>query len=557
MKKIIPFLVVILLIAESLSAQVAGKFWIVFTDKNNSPYSISNPSAYLSSRCLARRAKYGIPILYNDLPPNPSYIDSVISKGVKLLNRSKWFNAISIYTTDTTKMAAIRALPFVQNSKYVTRVKPHSKDPSFFTETVEPLNWPHNTTNTDSLNYGSSYNQLHMIHVDCLNNMGFRGKGIQIAQIDARFGEANQLPAFDTLYNRGQVLGTWDFVWGITNVYDDTNNVDVHGEECLSCMAGNLPTQLLGDAMDANYYLLRAEDAPTENMIEDDNWASAAEYADSAGADVITTSLYYTTFDDANTNYKYADMNGRTAVASIAATICAEKGMVVCACAGNLGNNVWHYVGSPDDADSILTVGAVDASGNYASFSSTGPTYDRRVKPDVAAQGVNAAVASPSGGVGGASGTSFSTPIIAGAVASLWQANPNMTNMQIIQAIKQSANQYFSPDSLRGYGIPNFCNANSILTGMNGKQGQSSISEVYPNPFQSSISLGFFSTIQQNVEIKLYNSIGQVVYENKKKVAGNGNTLISLNGLISLPQGLYLVTIKEESGKVFTSKVVK
>jgi serine protease AprX len=553
MKKILFIAFAILLFGETSFAQVKGKFWIVFTDKNNSLYSISTPSAYLSTRCIARRVKYGIPVKYNDLPPNPAYIDSVLSKGVTLLNRSKWFNAISIYTDDTTKMASIRALAFVQSSKFVNKVKPHEKRAPDFIESENP----HSISVTDTFTYASSYNQNHMIKVDCLNDMGYRGKGKQIAQIDARFGRANTLPAFDSLNNRGQVLGTWDFVWEKAYVYDDTNNVDAHGEEVLSDMAGNIPDQFLGDAVDAKYYLLRTSDIASEYMIEDDNWTSAAEYADSAGADVITTSLNYTQFDDANTNYTYADMNGHTAVASIAATICAEKGMVVCASAGNYGGGSWHYVGSPADADSILTVGAVNAYGAYASFSSTGPTSDKRIKPDVAAQGQYAAFASPNGGVTFGNGTSLSTPIIAGAVASLWQADSNANNFEIMNAIKQSASQYSHPDSLLGYGIPGFCLAKTIAAGIQENKIVTSLTKVYPDPFINNITVSFFSSIEQDVNVKMVNSLGQLISQTKWKVAAGGNTLINLGGLQNLTNGIYILVLTDEKGSVFTSKLMK
>lgn len=532
-----------------------SKYWIEFTDKNGSPYSIANPSAYLSARAIARRTKYGIPIKENDLPPNPNYIDSVISKGVTLLNRSGWFNAISIYAPDTTKLKLIRALPFVKKATFVTVMEPPKHTTKLKAHRYKRCTGKLRAVSTDSLNYGYAYWQYHMINVDCLNNKGYRGKGKEIAVIDTRFGRVDTISAYDSIRNRGQILGTWDFVWEDPKVYD-TADADTHGQMVLGCMAGNLPGQYLGDAEDADYYLLRSEDVSSEYMIEDDNWASAAEYADSAGADIITSSLGYTTFDDPSTSYTYADMNGKTAIASMAATIASEKGMVVCVAAGNEGSSPWHYIGSPGDADSILTVGAVDYSGTYATFSSTGPTSDGRIKPDVAAMGENAALCSPYGGVTNGSGTSFATPIIAGAVASLWQASPNSSNFDIMKAIKESASQYTKPDSLLGYGIPDFCLAD-IITSTNGQKQLSVLNKVYPNPFSNNITAVFFSSTQQNVRVVLYNSIGQAIYTHSQEVAANGNTLITINGLNALPQGLYLVSITDESGKVFIGKVIK
>ena len=553
MKKIL-FLLLVIAGVKDISAQTQYKYWIVFTDKNGSPYSISNPSAYLSPRAIYRRTKYGIPIKMNDLPPNPNYIDSVIAKGAILFNRSGWFNAISVAFTDTSNMAKVRALPFVQGARNVTTIKPlHGK------KTVNP-SFPDKKAFqalADTTNYGQAYGQSHMIKVDCLNNAGFRGKGKQIAVIDTRFGGANTLAAFDSVRNRGQILGTWDFVWEKSSVYDDSIN-DYHGELVFSCMAANVPGQMVGDAVDADYYLLRTEDIYSEEMIEDDNWASAAEYADSAGADIITTSLGYNTLDDPSNSYTYAEMNGRTAVASIAATIAAEKGMVVCAAAGNDGAGAWHYISTPADADSILTVGAVNSSGGYANFSSTGPTSDGRLKPNVVAQGAPAAEANPfGGGTISESGTSFATPITAGAVASLWQADSAANNMQIINAIEQSASQYSHPDSLLGYGIPDYCQALTILTGITENKPVSMLVKSFPNPFTNSITLSFYSSFTQNLKVALYNSIGQLIYQKVSRTAIGGNTQITLNQLQNLSAGIYLVTITDEKGIVYTQKEVK
>ncbi|HTA27186.1 MAG TPA: S8/S53 family peptidase [Bacteroidia bacterium] len=553
MKKLL-ILTTVLLIQGDIFSQTY-KYWIEFTDKNNSPYSVSNPSAFLSARAIQKRTKFSIPVQYNDLPPNPAYIDSVLSTGVHLLNRSRWFNAISINTTDTSHLAAIRALPFVKHSTFVlSMVKPHSHDRKSFIETTT-RNSPYAV---DTFNYAASYNQSHMIGVDCLNNMGYRGKGKRIAVIDTRFGVAHTLPAFDSLFNRSGVLGTWDFVWEDPIVWDDTNNADVHGQEVLSTMAGNLPGQLLGDAVDADYYLLRTEDANTEYEIEDDNWTSGAEYADSAGADVITSSLGYSVFtSDPGTSYTYADMNGKVAVASMAATIAVEKGLIVCVAAGNEGGGSWQYITSPGDADSILTVGAVDPFGNYANFSSTGPTSDHRIKPDVSAQGEFTALADPNGGVTFGSGTSFATPTIAGACASLWQADSNSSNIAIMEAVRQSASQYTHPDSLLGYGIPNFCLAKTIATGLTDNKIVTNLNSIYPNPFTNDITVSFFSSIVQNVNVKMYNTLGQIITQKTWQVAGGGNTLITLGGLQNLSNGIYLVIVTDEKGRVYTGKVVK
>ncbi len=492
------------------------------------------------------------------MPPNPGYIDSVLAKGVTLLNRSGWFNAIDIYVTDTNKMASIRALPFVKNCFVASCIGPKHNSGNYNKLFAGERNNFYRPQSADTLDYNYSYNQVHMIKVDCLNNMGYRGKGKQIAVIDVHFGVAYSLPAFDSIRDRGQILGMWDFVGEKPSVYDSTNS-DNHGQMVLSCMAGNLPGQFLGDALDADYYLFRTDEnvpaSAPDSLIEVENWAAAAEYADSAGADIITTSLGYTEMYPAN--YTYADMNGKTEIASIAATIAAEKGMVVCAAAGNDGDDSWHYICSPADADSILTVGAVNSSGGYAYFSSTGPTADGRIKPDVAAQGDPTAVANPSGGVLEGAGTSFATPLIAGGVASLWQADSNAGNMQIINAVKQSASLYATPDSLLGYGIPDFCLAYNILMGISENKPVSQLVKTYPNPFTNAITLEFYSSYNQNNKISLYNSIGQIVCRQTERTVSGGNIIINLSNLQNLPQGIYLVTLSDGQGMTYTQKLVK
>ncbi|HET6992363.1 MAG TPA: S8 family serine peptidase, partial [Bacteroidia bacterium] len=397
-----------LFIAITSDAFAYSKYWIIFTDKNSTPYTTGNPSAYLSSRSIQRRQNQGIPITNYDLPVDPSYVSQVLATGVVVLNyKSKWMNAISITTTDANALTAIAALPFVQSVGPVRRVA----RPDHFSEEpdLNPSTATERQSNTSllSYNYGASFGQVHQINVDCLHSQGFNGTGKIIAVLDDGFNNVNIIPAFDSIRLQNRILGTWDFVAGVQSVY----SVGGHGTMCLSDMAANLPGQIIGTAPGASYYLLRTEDANTEYLIEEDNWVAGAEYADSVGADIISTSLYYEQFDDNTMDHTYADMDGRTTVCAIAAVFTARVGMLTFACAGNSGQTAWLHIGSPADADSILAVGAVDASGNLAGFSSRGPAADGRIKPDISAMGVNAIVVNSSGTVTTASGTSFATPL--------------------------------------------------------------------------------------------------------------------------------------------------
>ena len=322
-------------------------------------------------------------------------------------------------------------------------------------------------------------------------------------------------------------------------------------------MGANVPGQMIGTAPKANFLLLRSEDASSENIIEEYNWASAAEYADSAGADVINSSLGYTTFDGAWMNHTYSDMNGRTCPSSIAAATAASKGIVVCNSAGNSALDPWHYIGSPADADSIITVGAVDASGNYATFSSTGPTSDRRIKPTVAAQGEGTYIVSTSGTPVPGNGTSFSSPVIAGAVACLVQAFPNASNMQIINAIKESASQYTHPDSLLGWGIPNFAAASAILSTVKIHNFDSDNSiNIFPNPFSDIIYLLFNSSDTDVINIDIYDLRGRNVFSEPNIHRNTAYNFFTIQNVNNLANGIYFIRISSNNN-VFTRKIMK
>ena len=259
-----------------------------------------------------------------------------------------------------------------------------------------------------------------MLKGDILHNRDLKGKGKLIAILDAGFSRVDEMIAFEELFAENRILGTKDFVQRNNNVFDE----HTHGMMVLSTMGAENKGQIIGTSPEASFWLLRTEDVDSENLIEEYNWLCAAEFADSVGADIINSSLGYTTFDDAGQNHTYTDMDGRTAPVSIAATIAAQKGMIVVNSAGNSGSGSWHFIGAPADADSILSVGAVDENADFAWFSSYGPSFDGRVKPTVVAQGRNTIVATSNNGTLTGNGTSFSSPIVAGLSACLWEAHP-------------------------------------------------------------------------------------------------------------------------------------
>jgi hypothetical protein len=329
-----------------------------------------------------------------------------------------------------------------------------------------------------------------------------------------------------------------------------------HGTMVLSCMGGYISGQIVGTAPKAQYWLLRTEDADTEFLVEEDNWVAAAEFADSVGADVLNTSLGYTTFDDNTMNHSYLGLDGNTYRISVATDFAVAKGMFAVSSAGNSGASSWYHIGAPADADSALTVGAVDAGGIITSFSSRGPSADGDIKPNVCAQGRDAIVSALGGGIQTANGTSFSSPITCGAVACLWQANPTMNNMEIYEAILKSSHQYnFPDDSLYGYGIPDFCMANIILSQKEKSTSEGNI-QFFPNPFKSSVSFTLSTSLTQNIIVDLCDIFGKKVYSGAYFLNKNTVNTIEIKELSKLAKGLYILTVTG-NGIFYSEKIIK
>ena len=562
MKKIILLSLVLGFSIHTISSQTST-YWVVFKDKNNSPYSLTKPSAYLSEKALTRRQRQHIPISQTDLPVNPQYINQVKALGVMVMHQSKWFNAVNVSSADTMVMNEIRNLNCVQ--KVILLSSPSSKptSPKYKDEakSVKPISVQpiEKSIQSNVFDYGPSLAQAHQLGMDCMHNRGFQGQGMTIAYMDDGFYRADSLAAFDSLRANNQILGTYDFVTNNTYVYHDDDINLSHGMNTLSCSAGNLPGRIVGTAPKAHFWLFVTEAYYSESWQEETNWAVAAEFADSVGVDVINTSLGYSiNMTNSAENHSYSDMDGRTTIISKAAALAARKGMAVVVSAGNSGGAPWYKITAPADADSILTVGAVDSLGFIVGFSSRGPTYDGRIKPSVCARGLDAVVASPFGDVWNESGTSFSSPITAGAVACLWQAHPNANNIQVINAVMQSASQYTFPDTIQGYGIPNFCIADSILTSMVGIHeafSNSTSLHVFPNPFHSAFTISLYADAKQNVQVELFDISGRTVLKQERKLMPSNN-VFSIDELSTIEPGIYLLKITS-TDSVITEKIIK
>ena len=418
------------------------KYRISLKDKAATDYSLQKPEMYLSKKSIERRKRQGLEIDSTDLPVCKKYVDAIRKKGVHVLVTGKCDNFVTVSCNDSMLIAEIAGLPFVRSTERVWRgvAKRASERDSLINK---PLR-------TDSL-YGPAITQIKMSHADRLHEAGFKGQGMTIAVIDAGFHNVDKIEAMKNI----NILGTRDFVNPEADIYAESS----HGMSVLSCMAMNQPNVMIGTAPEASYWLLRSEDEYSENLVEQDYWAAAIEFADSVGVDLVNTSLGYYSFDDPTKNYRYRDLNGHYALMSREAAKAADKGIVVVCSAGNSGSGSWKKITPPGDAENVITVGAVNKYGVLAPFSSVGNTADGRVKPDVVAVGLGSDVMGTDGNLRHANGTSFSSPIMCGMVACLWQACPELTAKEIIELVRRSGDRAVFPDNIYGYGIPDLWKA--------------------------------------------------------------------------------------------------
>lgn len=548
MRKNYFLLLFILFFSKDISAQFT-KYIIKFKDKTGTPFSINDPSKFLSSKAIQRRLKQHISIDETDLPIVPRYMDSIRSSGnVSILDRSKWLNQVCIETSDHGALAKINSLPFVISSQPAKRLmRTNLITNNKFNEQVNKITSPLSPQPPgNDYSYGYSFNQIHIHEGEFLHNKGFHGEGMLIAVIDAGFYHYETLPAFDSVRLNHQIIETYDFVDNEISVNED----HYHGMMCFSIIAGNIPGQLVGSCPKADFLLYRSEDVSSESPVEEQYWAAAAERADSIGADVITTSLGYNTFDNPVFDYTYSDMNGHTTIIAKAATLAAKKGMIVLAAAGNDGAKSWHFISTPGDADSILTVGAVDSLGTIASFSGYGPSSDGRIKPTVASVGVSTVVSSTTGPIEAGNGTSFATPNLAGLVTCLWQAFPGFTNMEIIEAIKKSSSIYTTPNNRIGYGIPDFQKAFDDLSKQQhlrnaiGILGNKKI-KIYPNPFKDNFTVLIKPDRTATGTFILYDAAGKLYFTKQAPLQEGLLQIINFEKMQPLQRGMYILNFSD------------
>ena len=531
-----------------VQAQIATNiYWVQFTDKANSPYSIDNPEAYLSQRALDRRARLGIEIDEYDIPVNPQYLQAVADCGAQLLNPSKWLNGVSIYTSSQAVVEAINALEFVE----VVRNCPNhpeaqSKKEIWLENELKVSGSPVVSRNF----YGGAYIQVNQLRVDELHAMGYDGTGVVIAVLDGGFTGTDLQSCFDNMREEGRLLGVRDFVYGSESVYSQST----HGTSCLSTIAAYDPENMVGTAYKASFYLLHTEDGLNENIVEEYNWISGAEYADSLGVDLCTTSLGYIDFDMPQWDHPIEHFDGHTAPMTIGAEIAASRGIICTNSAGNEGDG-YCTLGIPADAEHILTIGAVDDQDNRASFSSVGPTYDLRIKPDVMALGEGTYVASGHPdwfNYYNGNGTSFSNPVLAGAVACLRQARPDASVQEICDAVRASGDHANNPDYYYGYGIPDFVQALEMIPlHVDTFVDQNEIITVYPNPSKGIVHLALKEGY--HADINVFDVMGRHL----KYYHFNGLNHTSIEQfMITLDNGIYYIKADSELGSQTVKLVI-
>jgi len=521
--------------APTFAQKKLNKYRVEFTDKNDSPYSVFKPQEYLSPRAIERRKRYSIGIEENDLPVNPRYLSEIRAVGGTVLNISKWFNSATVWVEADT-LAKIAALPFVRQTTPIGKHRP-SKNKNKI-----PARKPTKEYERTPEPYGYGGAQIGMLNGHLLHYMGYAGDGMLVAVLDGGFTNVNIMPFFDSLRADGRLLESRDMVFNDNYAYEASS----HGSQVLSTMAANLPGLMIGTAPDATYVCIRTEEVGSELVVEEDNWVAGIEYADSLGVDVSNTSLGYTTFDQKSMNYTYENMTGSFALASRAADIAASKGILVVNSAGNSGNDAWKYVGVPADGDSVMAVAAVDRFGNRSNFSSLGPGAEGELKPNTAAMGSNTVVASLYDyDIGGANGTSFASPIMAGMAAALWQAFPEKNNMEIFDAIEQSGSQANAPDNELGFGIPDFFAAYLSLSA-----GLVPLidAQVFIQPKPISDQLSFLFLTEENelnkIEINIYNIFNENVFSTKKKYPANAMVEEGISDVSDWQSGVYRANVR-------------
>jgi serine protease AprX len=496
-------------------------FVVYFKDKEGNDYSLSKPEEYLSNKALQRRQKENIGIDITDLPVSRRYVDSLKAKGLEVIYTSKWLNAALVYD-DEVNLQGLDYQLFGSYAK-VSRIVSLKKDLEIRSEQLK-------TASQGKTFYGASFNQLHMMNMDSLHREGFTGASILLGVFDEGFVNVNSMKAYAHLFDQNKIIDTYNFVDRKIDVYDKGE----HGTKVLSCIAAKLDSIVVGGAYNVNLALYHTEDAGKEAPVEEFYYVLAAERADSLGVDIVSTSLGYRDFDNTLFDHSYNDLNGRKTIASFAARALARKGVVLVTSAGNTGDSSFKTIGTPADADSVITVGAVNSSYIKTSFSSVGPTVDGRLKPEVSALGEGVSFASifVDSGVSTGSGTSFAAPLIAAFVVLAKEKYPDLKTQELIHYVKKSSSNAATPNNNIGYGVPYYGTRESASEVIDDRLNAYFVEgNLYLQKDKLPITAGEIS------DLRLYNLSGSLMFSGKNLEYLSGVARLSTN---NLSLGLYI-----------------
>ena len=510
------------------------RVWVYLKDKTG-----SEPIG-LIEKTLLRRERNGLgeSPLWLDLSVSNKYVNMLQETGANVLHKSRWLNAVSVLAT-RSELLKIQALPFVQTLRPI----PLYRKENF----LGSENNNRSTELPNHLDYGHAQDQIEQINVHLAHEAGYTGAGIRILVMDTGFDLEHVV--FDSL----NLIDQWDVINNDNETANQTNEEedngqDHHGTIILSVIAGYAPGSLIGPAFDAEYLLAKTEMVEQEIQQEEDNYVAGLEWGEQNGADVVSTSLGYLDW------YTYDDMDGNTAVTTNAIDIAVGLGMVCVTAAGNEGSDNWYYIIAPADADSVLAVGAVDANGDLAYFSSHGPTSDGRIKPEICARGVSTWACSSYDmtGYNNYNGTSLSTPLVAGAAALVIQSHPEWSAMEVRNAIMMTASQNDEPDNDFGYGILDTWEAiqHGVTVTVRPSLQFPDIIEVanaYPNPFNPEISFTVDAPMGLLIQVSVLDIEGLVVENIYTGRILHSNFKVYWNAA-QYPSGLYLLQTRWPGG---------
>ncbi len=511
---------VMLLLPSALSAQQIAEnvYWIYFTDKNGNGYEFSQPGSFLSERSINRRAWQGLGVDLTDEPVTQDYVDELKNMGVEVRHVSKWLNGLAMVNTSRQLFEQVLGKPFVDTLPWEPGTAGAYFPPAPAGERFSPP-----LSSPPGFDYGIAREQINIMDMEALHERGYTGNGVWIGLLDAGFRNVDSLPSFESMISQGRLLGTRNYV-SDSSLFRVVGN---HGMYVLSIIGAELDGQMMGTAPHASFFLCMTENIHQETRIEEIAWIEAAEYLDSVGCDVFNTSLGYSDFDGTSFDYGYEDMDGRTTFISRAASMTSAKGIVACVSAGNEGNRPWHHIIAPSDAFDVLGVGAVDSTSQVSNFSSRGPSFDGRIKPDLVAMGQAAGFQYVNGWLARGNGTSFSSPLMAGSAASLWQAFPELPASELMRIIRQAGDRFGHPDPDYGYGIPSFSKAYLMIRSMLAEPGTGKM-EIFPNPAAGKVTVLLPGEDPGEYLLHYYDMSGRRVTSQQADLPGE----------VSLPAGL-------------------